>query len=145
MKTSSALLLLAVLALPLTAASPVGKWRTIDDETGITKSIVHIYESPDGTLEGRVLQILHSDLGPNPTCDKCPGERKGRPIEGMVILWDMVPDGDHWSGGRILDPKKGKTYRCRLRITDTGNLEVRGYIGFSLLGRTQVWQPAQGD
>jgi uncharacterized protein (DUF2147 family) len=145
MKAPLIFLLATFLGLPLFAASPVGKWRTIDDASGKTKSIVEISETSDGLLQGRVIEILHSDLGPDPVCEKCPGERKGQPIEGMVILWDMEADGDEWSGGRILDPKKGKVYKCVLRLNSEGHLEVRGFIGFSLIGRTQVWLPVSDE
>lgn len=128
------------------AASPItGYWRTIDDDSGKTKSIVHIFETGDGTLNGLVVEILHSDLGPDPLCSKCPGERRDQPIQGMVILWDMEPQSEtSAANGRILDPKNGKVYKARLNLREDGNLEVRGFIGISLLGRTQVWQPA-GD
>lgn len=128
-------------SLALAASTPVGEWRTIDDETGVTKSIVEIYVAPDGSLEGRVVKVLQSDQGPNPICKNCPGERKDQPIEGMVILWGMESQGDHWAGGKILDPKKGKTYKCKLTLAEDGSLEVRGFIGFSLIGRTQTWLP----
>jgi uncharacterized protein (DUF2147 family) len=128
---------------PLFAAeltSPVGKWTTIDDETGKPKSIVEITET-NGTLEGKVLQVLASDEGPHPLCKKCDGARKDQPIEGMTIMWGLKQDGDSWDGGQILDPKKGKIYKVKLSLTDHGQkLDVHGYIGFSLLGRTQTWQ-----
>lgn len=128
----------------LEAASPViGNWRTIDDATGKTKSIVSLYLNEAGALEGKVLEILHSDRGPNPLCDDCPGDKAGKPIKGMVIIWDMEPASDtEWRGGRILDPKNGKVYKAKISLREDGKLEVRGFIGFSLLGRTQVWEPA---
>jgi uncharacterized protein (DUF2147 family) len=123
------------------AESPTGRWKTIDDETGRTKSIVEIGPGPGGTLSGKVVQILQSDKGPHPLCDACDGERKNQPIEGMTILWDLKPDGDHvWSGGTVLDPSKGKTYRAKLTLDEGGEkLQLRGYIGIEALGRTQTW------
>ena len=125
------------------AESVEGQWRTIDDETGRAKSVVEIAMTPDG-LQGRVVEILHSDRGPNPLCEKCPGERRGKPITGMVILWGLRKDKDgSWSGGKILDPAKGKIYKAKLRLQEDGRLAVRGFIGFSLLGRTQIWDPVE--
>jgi uncharacterized protein (DUF2147 family) len=119
--------------------TPVGTWTTIDDSSGKPKSIVQITES-NGTLEGKVVQVLDSDNGPHPLCDKCEGERKNQPVEGMVIIWGVSKDGDVWDGGSILDPHNGKTYKVKLSMAGNGQkLDVRGYIGFSLLGRTQQW------
>jgi uncharacterized protein (DUF2147 family) len=141
-------LLALLLALPLAAvsfaafaqSSPVGHWTTIDDKTKKPKSVVEIYEADDGTIAGRVTEILQSDRGPNPVCDKCSGERKDQPVKGMVILWNLRQDGDEWKGGQILDPASGKIYSAKIRQTDDGKkLEVRGFMGFSLLGRTQTW------
>ena len=140
--------LLALLALPLMAVSavamaqntPVGSWTTIDDETGKPKSVVEIYEARDGTLAGRVDEILQSDRGPNPVCDKCSGANKDKPVKGMVILWGIKRKGNTWEGGKILDPASGKVYSVKVTPTEGGSkLEVRGFMGFSLLGRTQTW------
>jgi len=134
-----------LLTVPLLGAPSItGHWKTIDDATGVTKSVVHLYQNDSGVLEGKVEEILHSDRGPNPLCDKCPGARKGKPIKGMIILWGLEPDGKGlWKGGQILDPKNGKVYKARIRLREDGLLEVRGFIGFSLLGRTQVWHPLE--
>lgn len=140
--------LLALLALPLMAVSavamaqntPVGSWTTIDDETGKPKSVVEIYEARDGSLAGRVDEILQSDRGPNPVCDKCSGANKDKPVKGMVILWGIKQKGNTWEGGKILDPASGKVYSVKVTPTEGGSkLEVRGFMGFSLLGRTQTW------
>lgn len=132
---------LAFTSLAFAAESPAGRWQTIDDETGKPKSIVEIQTAVDGTLSGKVAQILKSDQGPNPLCSKCEGERKDQPITGMTILWDLKPDGEGaWSGGSILDPAKGKTYRAKAKLLEGGDkLEVRGYIGIEALGRSQTW------
>jgi uncharacterized protein (DUF2147 family) len=120
--------------------TPVGTWKTIDDETKKVKSIVEISEV-NGEVIGKVKEILQSEKGPNPICDECEGERKNQPITGMTIIWGMKQDGDVWDGGHILDPKNGSTYGCKLTPTDNGTkLQVRGFKGFSLLGRTQVWE-----
>jgi uncharacterized protein (DUF2147 family) len=137
------LLTLAILrgaALGANSTSPVGRWQTVDDVTGKPRAIVRIAEN-GGVLSGTVEKaFLRPGEKPNPVCDKCTGERYNQPTIGMVILWGMTRDGAEYSGGRILDPDNGKIYRCTLNVSDDGQkLNVRGYIGFSLFGRTQVW------
>ena len=133
---------LLLLALPLAAfaqSSPEGRWKTIDDETGKVKSIVEISKAANGTLQGKVVEVLSSDRGPNPTCDKCKGANKGKPIKGMTILWGLEADGDgEWSGGTVLDPAKGKTYKSKLELLDGGRkLGMSGCIAFFC--RQQEW------
>jgi uncharacterized protein (DUF2147 family) len=120
--------------------SPVGRWKTVDDATGKVKSVVTIWEEA-GKLYGRIQKLVDPDPhDPNPRCTPCTGDQKGRPVIGLKILWDLQKDGDAWSGGTILDPESGKTYKCLLSIEDGGaKLKVRGFIGVSLLGRTQYW------
>lgn len=137
-------LLLAVHAPAQTVTSPLlspaGRWKTIDDETGKTKSIVVIREEK-GKLYGVIEKVLDSDQpGPNPLCLKCEGDLKNKPENGLQIMWELKKDGDQWSGGQILDPHNGKVYRCYISLEDGGKkLKVRGYIGFAMLGRTEYW------
>lgn len=114
-----------------------GKWKTIDDETKQAKSIVEIYKKSDGKYYGKVSQLLIKPADPN--CTSCKDDRKGKPILGLEIIRGLAKDGDEFTGGTITDPKTGKTYKCT--ITKSGDkLNVRGYMGVSILGRTQVWQ-----
>ncbi|MFL9834368.1 DUF2147 domain-containing protein [Chryseobacterium terrae] len=114
-----------------------GKWKTIDDETKQAKSIVEIYKKSDGKYYGKVSQLLIKPANPN--CTGCKDDRKNKPILGMEIIRGLEKDGDEFTGGTITDPKTGKTYKCT--ITKSGDkLNVRGYMGVSILGRTQVWQ-----
>ncbi len=132
------ILCLAALAAHATEFSPVGLWRTFDDEDGQAASLVRI-DTLDGMLEGRVVRILPRPGHPlDARCDECSGARKGQPVTGMVILWGMKRDGDEYSGGQILDPHNGRIYRCKMKVK-SNTLEVRGYLGFSLFGRTQTW------
>jgi uncharacterized protein (DUF2147 family) len=121
-------------------ASPVGLWKTIDDETGKPKSLVRITEQ-NGVYQGKVEKLFReADQDQNPKCDKCDGANKDQPIIGMTILFNLKKDGDDYSGGQILDPAKGKLYKSKLSLIENNKkLNVRGYIGFSLLGRTQTW------
>lgn len=136
--------LLAALALTLATgvalaqATPVGLWKTIDDETKQERSLVRISES-GGVLSGRI-EKLSDPSKANATCDKCEGARKDKPIAGMTIIEGVKKHADepYWDGGTILDPNNGKTYKLRLTPKDGGKtLEVRGFIGF--LYRNQTW------
>jgi len=135
------LLTIVFAILPLTAiaqdSSPAGRWKTIDDETGKVKSIVEISEAADGTLQGTVAEVVQSDRGPNPVCDKCKGDKQGNPIQGMTILWGLKADGPGWSGGTILDPAKGKTYKSKAKLIDGNTLGVSGCLAF--ICREQTW------
>ena len=139
----SALIVFAMLLATAAYAAndtPVGTWTQVDDATGKPKSIIEITQQPDGTLQGVVKQVLFSDQGLHPICDKCDGDRHNKPVDGMVIMWGVKNDGDVWDGGQILDPKTGKVYKVKLTLTDGGlKLDVHGYIGISLFGRSQVW------
>lgn len=116
--------------------TPVGLWRTIDDHTGQEKSLVRISES-GGVLSGKVEKLLHPSK-PNPLCDKCTDERRGKPIVGLSIIEGMRAHGEVWEDGNILDPDNGKIYTLRLKPLDGGKtLQVRGYIGPFF--RTQTW------
>ncbi|GEN72454.1 MULTISPECIES: DUF2147 domain-containing protein [Chryseobacterium] len=132
------LLLTFVLSLfgVLSFAQIEGKWKTIDDETKQAKSIVEIYKKSDGKYYGKVSQLLIKPANPN--CTGCKDDRKGKPILGMEIIRGLKKEGDEFTGGTITDPKTGKTYKCT--ITKSGDkLNVRGYMGVSVFGRTQVW------
>ena len=120
--------------------TPLGRWRTVDDLTGKINSVVTIWEE-DGKLYGRIEWLMNLDPNdPDPRCLRCTGDLKGQRLLGLRILWGLSKDGDQWTGGEILDPDNGKIYRCSLTVKDDGKkLRVRGFIGFSLLGRTQYW------
>lgn len=124
--------------------TPVGRWTTTDDNTGKDRSIVVVTER-DGKLYGHIEKlILDAGEDPAPKCDKCPDEKKDQPVIGLEILWGLKKDGDEWSGGKILDPENGKSYKCWIQVIDDGRrLKVRGYVGISLLGRTQYWKKAK--
>ncbi|WP_028007206.1 DUF2147 domain-containing protein [Solimonas flava] len=119
-------------------ASPVGVWKTIDDETGQAKSLVEIREQ-NGQLHGRIVKLFNPSK-PNPGCDRCEGDKHGAPITGLEILWGLKKKGDEWTGGKVLDPQNGKVYDAKLALAEQGRkLNLRGFIGFSLLGRSQTW------
>jgi uncharacterized protein (DUF2147 family) len=136
--------LLATIALlpglVMAQSTPVGVWKTIDDDGKTAKSIVRVTET--GGVLSAVIEKVLDPKAVNNRCDLCKDDRKDKPIVGLEILRGVKADGDGlWAGGEILDPKDGKTYKVRLKPIEGGaRLEVRGYIGAPLFGRTQVWQ-----
>ena len=122
-------------------AVPTGLWKTIDDETKQEKSLVRITES-GGVLSAKIEKLL-DPTKQGTKCDKCTDDRKDQPVLGMTIIKNVKQNADDkalWDGGEILDPNNGKTYKVRLKPVDGGkSMEVRGYIGAPLLGRTQTW------
>ena len=123
-------------------ASPVGRWKTVDDSTGKVKSIVAIREE-NGKLYGTIEQLFDPPV-PHPTCYLCTGDLKDRPLVGLQILWDFAPDGSQWSGGQVLDPETGKIYRASIALEDGGKkLRLHGYFLVTLLGRTEHWLRAE--
>ncbi|ASV99670.1 DUF2147 domain-containing protein [Paraburkholderia aromaticivorans] len=122
------------------ADSPVGTWQTIDDHTGQPKALVQIAQDGNGSLNGKVIKGLGANDQPDRRCTACTDARKDQPILGMTIISEMKKDGDAWDHGQILDPENGKVYKCKMHLEEGGNkLVVRGYIGVSLLGRSQTW------
>src|SRR6476646_6860505 len=123
----------------LAQATPAGLWNTISDTDGRTTALVEIREQHGeltGTVRGLLVPADPNDSG----CGKCSGDRKGQRIVGMEILRHVHREGEEWGGGEILDPETGKVYRVKLKLADDGQkLIVRGYIGLSLFGRSQVW------
>ncbi|WP_206952595.1 DUF2147 domain-containing protein [Trinickia acidisoli] len=137
---AGALLTAAGTAFAQGTDSPVGVWQTIDDNTHQPKALVQIAQNDDGTLSGKVIKGLDPHDKPGKLCTACTDERKDKPVLGMTIIKSMKHDGDKWDGGNILDPENGKVYKCNMHLEDGGQkLIVRGYIGFSLLGRSQTW------
>jgi uncharacterized protein (DUF2147 family) len=136
------LLCASALGASLGHANPTGLWKTIDDKTDQPTGIIEISER-EGRLYGRIVEILDPAAPPDATCGRCTDERKGAPIVGLTIIRNVDATGKAdgpWDGGDILDPNDGKVYSVRLKLADGGRrLEVRGYIGTPMLGRTQVW------
>lgn len=137
--------LFLVLALLCSAAfaadlSASGLWRTIDDRTGKPRGLVRITEV-NGEFQGKLEKTFpQPGEDPDPKCDKCSGSRRGQPVIGMTILWGLIKQGEEYQGGEVLDPENGKIYRAKVKLEDGGKtLHVRGFIGISLIGRTQVW------
>lgn len=127
-------------AVSAAATSPIGKWKTIDDDTKEAKAIVEIFEE-GGVLKGKIIERF-SKPGDKENCEKCTGDLKDKPILGMVFLWGFKDKGEEWGDGEILDPKNGKIYSAKMEVIEGGaKLKLRGYIlGMPFLGRSQVWE-----
>ena len=139
------ILALAAIVMPLRAADPslAGLWKTIDDRTHKARGLMRLYE-----LGGAIFGKIETSFDPKDAseiCDKCDGERRNKPVIGMVILRGMRQNSAaEYAGGDILDPDSGRIYRCKINVEDGGKrLVVRGFIGFSLIGRSQVWTREQ--
>lgn len=127
----------ALLMSAFSYAQIEGKWKTIDDETGKPKSIVEIWKKADGKYYGKISQLLIKPEHAN--CIECKDDRKNKPLVGMEIIRGLKKDGAEFTGGSITDPKNGKSYKCTI-TRDGDKLNVRGYMGISIIGRTQTWQ-----
>ena len=140
LKTAISVVALMLSASAFAQATPVGLWKTIDDDTKKEKSLVRISES-GGVLTGRIEKLLDPTSKPDAVCDKCSDDRKDKPMLGLTIVRNAKHDADDaglWTGGDITDPNNGKVYRLRLKPVDGGKtLEVRGYIG--PFYRNQTW------
>ena len=135
-------LIIAVLASPLALAqeSPAGLWKSVDDASGKPTALIRISEE-GGVLQGKIEKLFRAPQeDQNPKCVLCEDARKDQPIVGMTILSGLKKDGKQYDGGEILDPKNGKVYKSKLSVREGGKkLEVRGYIGVPMLGRSQIW------
>lgn len=150
MLTIAAAITVSLALTPLVQAqekSPVGLWKTIDDHSNQPRSLVRISEA-NGEYRGKIEKLFRTpDQDQNPKCDKCEDARKNQPLIGMTILTGLKQDKQNsaeYTGGQILDPEEGKTYKSKITLADDGKkLEVRGYIGIPLLGRSQTWLRAE--
>lgn len=130
------ILFFLILSLTTTAQTITGQWETYDDKTNEKKAVIEIYQTK-GLYFAKIVEKFVGEK--NSVCDNCEGEKKGQPIIGLVVIEDIKKDGDEFSGGTILDPESGKTYKCYLELVEDNKLKVRGYLGFSVFGRTQYW------
>jgi uncharacterized protein (DUF2147 family) len=136
-------LIAAVLAAPLAWAdtnSPVGLWKSIDDGSGKPTALIRITDN-GGELQGKIEKLFREPgEDQNPKCVSCTDTRKDQPILGMTIVNGLKKHGDEYDDGEILDPKNGKVYKSKVTLKDGGKkLDVRGYIGVPMFGRSQVW------
>ena len=144
-KAAIAFVLATASMLAMAQATPAGLWKTIDDDGKTEKSLVRIVNN-GGVYSGKVEKIFDESKAKE-VCAKCDDERKDKPIVGMTIIWEIKQDPEEpglFNGGQILDPAKGSSYKLRLKPIEGGKkLEVRGYIGSPMFGRTQTWVRAE--
>ena len=118
----------------------LGHWKSVDDESGKTRSVVHIYKESDGTVSGKIIKLFQEpNEDQDPVCEECDDDdpRYMKKVIGMVIMKNMKRNGDVCSGGMILDPEVGSDYRCKIWTDGNDILKVRGYLGPFF--RTQTW------
>lgn len=133
-----ATLSIASLAMAADTASPSGLWRIVDDRTGQPKGFMRIYEQ-DGRFFGRLERTM-DPRDQTKTCTACTDERKNQPLVGLVLMRNLRLEGGEYVGGDILDPETGSIYRCKFHLEQDGTrLVMRGFLGISLLGRSQTW------
>lgn len=144
-RTAIAIALGLFSAAAMAQMSPVGLWQTISDKDGKVTSEVRIVETA-GVVSGKIERTFRADAKPGDTCTACKDDRKDQPIIGLEIMRGLKKtDGkDVWEGGTIVDPDSGTVYKARVTPIEGGKrLEMRGFIGFALLGRTQTWNRVQ--
>ena len=146
MNKSIAAALISLMALPaLAQMSPVGLRKTLDDKDGSAKSEIRIVDNA-GVFTGKIEKILDPKAKPGELCVECTDDRKGQPMLGLEIIRGVRQVGGQavWEGGTIVEPSTGKIYKMKMTPIEGGaKLEMRGFIGFSLLGRTQTWLRVQ--
>jgi len=128
---------LVLLSISMNSQTIFGKWHSTNEETGKVDSVIEVYEK-NGKAFAKVVEIKNPDRK-NALCDLCKGENKNKPILGLNILTGLEKDDDEWSGGKILDPRNGKIYKCYIKLEEPNKLKIRGYIGFALIGKTAFW------
>jgi uncharacterized protein (DUF2147 family) len=133
---------LCAASVPLAAAEPTaaGLWEQVDESSGKAESWFRITER-NGVYEGAIVKIFpRPGDDPNWVCDKCEGAERGAPVLGLMLIKGMRRHGDTYEDGTIMDPRDGSVYHALMRLGPDGKkLEVRGYLGISLFGRSQTW------
>lgn len=137
MKKNIIFFVVLMLGFSVNAQTIFGKWENRDEETGKVDSVIEVYQK-DGKAYAKIVEITDANRQ-DAVCDQCTGKNKNKPILGMNILTGLKKDGEEWNGGKILDPKNGKKYKCFIKLEEANKLKIRGYIGFSLIGRTAYW------
>ena len=125
--------------------TPLGLWKTISDKDGSVTSEVRVVDNA-GVFSGRIERTFRTDVKTDAKCDLCKDDRKDQPIIGLEIIRGLgkAPGKDVWEGGTVIDPDNGTVYKLKMTPIDGGKkLEVRGFVGFYLFGRTQTWIRAQ--
>ncbi|MGV8923387.1 MAG: DUF2147 domain-containing protein [Thermomonas sp.] len=133
---AAALASMAFAASAQDLSSPIGKWKTLDDKTGKQMTLTEVYEAKNGTLAAKIIE----NLGQPAICNTCSGANKGKPVVGMVTVWNMKANKDGtWGGGNGYKPSEDTSFKAKsMKLTDGGNkLEVTGCK--AIFCRTATW------
>ncbi|WP_299017262.1 DUF2147 domain-containing protein [uncultured Polaribacter sp.] len=141
MKKIAVLIFIVGFTFSINAQTIFGKWNSKNDDTGEVDSVIEVYKK-NGKAFAKVIEIKDK-IRQDAVCTLCEGENKGKKILGLDILTGLEKDGEEWSGGTILDPRNGKVYKCYILLENTNKLKLRGYIGFSMFGKTAYWDRAE--
>jgi uncharacterized protein (DUF2147 family) len=133
--------LLLTITISINSQTIFGNWVSKNDETGKVDSVIEVYEK-EGKAFAKIIEIKNPDRK-TAICDLCKGDNKDKPILGLNILTGLEKDDDEWSGGKILDPRNGKVYKCYIKLEGSNKLKIRGYMGFALIGKTAYWERAE--
>jgi len=138
MKKAFFSVLIIALSVSVNAQTIFGKWNSTNDDTGKVDSVIEIYKK-EGKAYAKIIEIK-DPTRQNAVCDLCEGENENKPLLGLNILTGLQKNGSEWSNGEIVDPRNGTVYSCYITLINENKLKIRGYIGFSLLGKTKYWE-----
>ena len=141
MKKIVLVVVLLISTISINSQTIFGNWHSKNDDTGEIDSVIEVYQK-DGKAFAKIIEIKNPDRK-TAVCDLCEGKNKDKPILGLNILTGLEKDDDEWSGGKILDPRNGKIYKCYIKLEGNKKLKIRGYMGFALIGKTAYWERAE--
>jgi uncharacterized protein (DUF2147 family) len=136
MKNLLLVLSINAFVIALSHGQVTGNWQVVDDDDGIVKSIVEIYEI-NNQYYGRIVKLLETSKRTH--CEKCYGDLKGKPLTGMIIIWDLDKTSNGGKNGKVLDPGSGKIFSCSIELAGPDKLKLRGYVGVPSVGKTSYW------
>lgn len=141
MKNGILFIFFTIFSISIHAQTIFGKWHSKNDDTGEVDSVIEVYKK-NGKAFAKVIEVKDPERQ-DAVCELCEGKNKGKKILGLDILTGLEKDGNEWSGGTILDPRNGKVYKCYIALEKPNKLKLRGYIGFSMFGKTAYWERAE--
>jgi uncharacterized protein (DUF2147 family) len=113
-----------------------GLWKVVDDDDGVEKSIIEIFEQ-DNMYYGRIVELLETSKRTH--CEKCDGQLKNMPLTGMIIVYDLKKTNKGGNNGKVVHPGTGKIYSLNVELVTPDRLKLRGYVGMPTIGKTSYW------